>query len=288
MTELERFTAPIRTQFEEAGQRLEALVSGLSSGSAFPDRYARYVDPPVRHLFVSGGKLLRPLLLLLSARAVGEITPRSSTALVRAAAAVELLHTASLAHDDMVDLSPERRGVPSLHRAFGTTTAILVGDLFYARFFQELASLPGVSPALRVRVLDSFLEVTARMCEGEILEEQIRADGAGPSFDEYLHITDTKTAALLSACSRAGALLNYSSEPVAEALAGYGRALGLLFQIADDLADGDAAFGERSRLTEKAEECREAAEGFLRGLPRSEATITLAEIPGHILSPSRR
>jgi octaprenyl-diphosphate synthase len=287
MTELERFTASIRTQFEEAGQRLEALVSGLSRGSAFPDQYARYVAPPVRHLFLSGGKLLRPLLLLLSARAVGEITPRSSAALVRAAAAVELLHTASLAHDDMVDLSAERRGVPSLHRAFGTSTAILVGDLFYARFFQELATLPGVSPALRVRVLDSFLEVTARMCEGEILEEQIRSDGAAPSFEEYLHITDTKTASLLAACCRAGALLNFAADPVAEALAGYGRSLGLLFQIADDLADGDAAYGDRARLEQKAEQCRSSAGAFLRHLPRNAATATLAEIPGHILSPTR-
>ena len=288
MTELDRFTASIRPQFEEAGQRLEGLVSGLSAGSAFPEQYARYVDPPVRHLFLSGGKLLRPLLLLLSARAVGEITPRSSLAMVRAAAAVELLHTASLAHDDMVDLSAERRGVPSLHRAFGTNTAILVGDLFYARFFQELASLPGVSPALRLRVLESFLEVTARMCEGEILEEQIRAAGAEPSLEEYLHITDTKTAGLLSACGRAGAMLNFASEPLVEALAGYGRSLGLLFQIADDLVDGDAAFTDRSRLTQEAETCRAEADSFLANLPRNDATITLAEIPAHILSPSRR
>ena len=288
MTELDRFTASIRAQFEEAGQRLEALVSSLSGGSAFPEHYARYVDPPVRHLFLSGGKLLRPLLLLLSARAVAEITPRTSAALVRAAAAVELLHTASLAHDDMVDASAKRRGVPSLHAAFGTTTAILVGDLFYARFFQELAALPGVSPGLRVRVLDAFLEVTARMCEGEILEEQIRSDGAAPSFEEYLHITDTKTASLLAACCRAGALLNFAADPVAEALAGYGRALGLLFQIADDLADGDAAYGDRARLAEKAEECRSYANALLRCLPRNAATATLAEIPGHILAPSRR
>lgn len=288
MTELERFTASIRPQFEEAGQRLERLVSSLSAGSAFPEQYARYVDPPVKHLFLSGGKLLRPLLLLLSARSVGEITPRSSQALVRAAAAVELLHTASLAHDDLVDLSAERRGVPSLHRAFGTNTAILVGDLFYARFFQEVASLPGVSPAARVRVLEGFLEVTALMCEGEILEAQLRADGAVPSFEQYLHITDTKTAGLLSACSRAGAMLNFASEQVVEALAGYGRSLGLLFQIADDLADGDAPFTDRSRLIQEAEACRARADAFLGGLPRNEATVTLAEISAHILSPSHR
>jgi geranylgeranyl pyrophosphate synthase len=288
MTELERFSAPIRAEFEEAAQRLDEILSGITRNSALPDLYARYVDPPVRHLFVTGGKLLRPLLVLLSARAVGEIAPPASPALIRAAAAVELIHTASLAHDDMVDASVERRGVPSLHVAFGPTAAVLIGDLFYSRFFQELAGLPGTGPGLRVRLLESFLDVTARMCEGEILEEQIRADGQEQSFEAYLHITETKTADLVSACCRVGALLNGASESIAETLAGYGRALGLLFQIADDLADGDAAFTNRPLLAIKADECRRTAESLLAVLPRNEASGTLGELPGHILSPSSR
>src|SRR5208282_2668503 len=108
----------------------------------------------VRHLFLTGGKLLRPLLVLLAARAAGELRPAASPAVVRAAAAVELIHTASLAHDDMVDGSDRRRGVPSLHVAFGATTAVLIGDLFYSRFFQEIAVLPGTGPGLRVRLLE--------------------------------------------------------------------------------------------------------------------------------------
>ena len=288
MTELERFTAPIRAELEEAGQRLDDLLSGITRNSVLPDLYTRYVDPPVRHLFLTGGKLLRPLLLLLSARAVGELAPPAVPALVRAAAAVELIHTASLAHDDMVDSSRERRGVPSLHVAFGATTAVLVGDLLYSRFFQELAGLPGTGPGLRVRLLDTFLGVTARMCEGEILEEQMRADGREPSFEEYLHITETKTADLVSACCRTGALLNGATESIVEALAGYGRSLGLLFQIADDLADGDAAFRNRALLAIKADDCRRTAESFLSVLPPSEASDTLHELPVHILSPSSR
>jgi octaprenyl-diphosphate synthase len=288
MTELERFAAPVRAEFEQAGQRLEELLSAVTRNSALPDQYARYVEPPVRHLFQSGGKLLRPLLVLLAARAAGEIRPAASPAVVRAAAAVELIHTASLAHDDMVDASAERRGVPSLHVAYGATTAVLIGDLFYSRFFQEIAALPGTGPALRVRLLEMFLGVTARMCEGEILEEQFRADGAEPSFEAYLHITETKTADLVSACCSAGALLNGAPETVVEAVAGFGRALGLLFQIADDLADGDAAFTDRPLLVMKAEECRRTAESLLSLLPRNEAAITLAELTGHILSPSPR
>ncbi len=288
MTELERFAEPIRAEFEQAGQRLDELLSAITRTSALPDLYSRYVDPPVRHLFLSGGKLLRPLLVLLAARAVGEVGPAASPALIRAAAAVELIHTASLAHDDMVDGSSRRRGVPSLHVAFGATTAVLIGDLFYSRFFQEIAVLPGTGPALRVRLLEMFLGVTARMCEGEILEEQMRAEGAEPSFEAYLHITETKTADLVSACCRAGALLNRAAEPVVEALAGYGRTLGLLFQIADDLADGDAAFTDRRLLAIKADECRRAADSLLSALPRNDASVTLAGLPGHILSPVPR
>jgi octaprenyl-diphosphate synthase len=288
MTELERFAAPVRAEFDQAGQRLEELLSGVARNSALPDQYARYVEPPVRHLFQSGGKLLRPLLVLLAARSAGEIKPAASPTVIRAAAAVELIHTASLAHDDMVDASAKRRGVPSLHVAFGATTAVLIGDLFYSRFFQEVAALPGTGPALRVRLLEMFLGVTARMCEGEILEEQIRAEGAEPSFETYLHITETKTADLVSACCGAGALLNGAPETVVEALAGFGRALGLLFQIADDLADGDAAFTDRPLLVIKSEECRRTAESLLSALPRNEASVTLAGLTGHILSPSPR
>jgi octaprenyl-diphosphate synthase len=288
MTELEPFTASIRTEFEEAGQRLDELLAGITRNSALPALYARYVDPLVRHLFLSGGKLLRPLLVLLSARAVGELAPPASLTIIRAAAAVELIHTASLAHDDMVDASSERRGVPSLHVAFGPTAAVLIGDLFYSRFFQELAGLPGTGPGVRVGLLNTFLAVTARMCEGEILEEQLRADGVEPSFEAYLHITETKTADLVSACCRAGALLNGASGSAVEAIAGYGRALGLLFQIADDLADGDTTFTNRSLMTIKADECRRAAVSLLSVLPRNEASGALGELPGHILAASSR
>ncbi len=292
MSGLQRFSGPVHPWFEEARQRLDQVVGTLTRQSELPEDHARYVEAPVRHLFLAGGKLLRPLLVLLSARAVGEISPAAEPALVRAAAAVELLHTASLAHDDMVDAAEERRGLQSLHRAFGTSTAILVGDLFYARFFREISALPGTGAALRVRVLDSFLDVTQQMCEGEILEEQLRSEAASPSIgapsmEAYLYITETKTASLISACCGAGALLNGASDAAAHALAGYGRSLGLLFQIADDLADGDATFPHRDLLVLKAEECRAEARAFLGVLPRNEASAMLAELPAHILSPAR-
>ncbi len=262
MKGFERFALPVLAELREAEERIADLREALTRGGAPQKLSLTYVQPAAEHLFRSQGKLLRPLLLLLAARSMGPLRPGARERIVRTAAAVELIHTASLAHDDMVDASTERRGVPSLHVAYGATTAVLVGDLFYSRFFQEIAALPGTGPALRLRLLEMFLGVTARMCEGEILEEQIRGEGADPSFEAYLHITGTKTADLVSACCAAGALLNGAPDTVVEALAGFGRALGLLFQIADDLADGDAAFTDRSLLVIKAEECRRTADAL--------------------------
>ena len=287
VTGLAQFASPVQAELEESEKRIRDLLARLDRDSVHPDLSHRYVRPAVQHLFRSEGKHLRPLLLLLAARSTGAITPRAWGAVIHAAAAVELIHTASLAHDDMVDGSSDRRGAPSLHAAYGTTTAVLVGDLFYARFFQELACLPGTSPAVRVLLLESFLAVTGRMCEAEILAEQMRAEGVKPSLEVYLHITESKTADLMAACCRAGGLLNGAPERVLEALAGFGRSLGLLFQIADDLADGDGAFPERDVLEAMASEFAGAASMRLRELGDNEAVSMLRALPSFILLRSR-
>jgi geranylgeranyl pyrophosphate synthase len=277
----------VRAELALADGRIHAVLADLGRDSILADLGAQYVQPAVEHLFRDGGKLLRPLLVLLAARSVGIIAPSRREAVVRAAAAVELIHTASLAHDDMVDGSAQRRGSPSLHAAFGNTTAVLVGDLFYARFFREIARLPATVPSLRMRLLDDFLAVTGRMCEGEILEEQMRAENRIPSLEVYLHITDAKTADLLSMCCRAGSLLNDAAERRADTLAEYGRALGLLFQIADDLADGDCVYAKRDVLIAKAEEFRAAAESLLGDLSDNGAAAMLRELPRFIEARSK-
>jgi geranylgeranyl pyrophosphate synthase len=271
-------------ELEAVSAKLRSLLDGLSADGPLDALRDRYVQPAVSHLFRRQGKLLRPLLVILSARAAGAVN--GSDALIHTAAAVELIHTASLAHDDMIDSSRERRGAPSLHVAHGTTTAILVGDLFYARFFQELSVIPGASPTVRLRLLSAFLQVTRAMCEGEILADQARIDRATLSFDAYIHVAQSKTAALISACCLAGGVLSGAAEPVIASLAGYGAALGLLFQIADDLADGDVPPGESPALAARAEECRSSCERCLDGLPASAAATELRALPFRILSPS--
>jgi geranylgeranyl pyrophosphate synthase len=287
MTGLELFAGPVQAGLDAASRRLRSLLQDLADDTPLGGLRARYLQPAVGHLFRRQGKLLRPFLVLLSARAGAPGVQENGHALVHAAAAVELIHTASLAHDDIIDDSPERRGGDSLHVAHGGTTAILVGDLFYARFFQELATLPGVDAAVRLRLLEVFLGVTRQMCEAEILADQMRLDGAVPALPVYLHIAQAKTAELLSACCLAGGLLGGATEAGVTALANYGRSIGLLFQIADDLADGDAACADRAALGACADDCRHAAAAAMDSLPGDEATAILRSLPDRILSPSR-
>ena len=283
MSERGQFSGPVQAELDAVVRRLRSLLADIAEESPLGGLRARYVRPAVVHLFQQQGKLLRPSLVLLSARAGGK--RGAEAALVHAAAAVELIHTASLAHDDLIDSSPERRGAASLHVAHGSTTAILVGDLFYARFFQELAALPGAPTAVRLRLLEVFLGVTRKMCEGEILADQMRIDGTALSTEAYLHIAEAKTAELLSACCFTGGLLGGAPETVVTALAGYGRSLGLLFQIADDLSDGDCACADRSALAASADTCRRSTATFLDALPDTDALAVLRSLPDRILSP---
>jgi geranylgeranyl pyrophosphate synthase len=287
MTGLDLATRPVQLELDVVARRLPLLLADGSPAGELRVPFMRYVQPAVEHLFLNQGKYLRPLLVLLAARAVGPNTSEARPALINAASAVELIHTASLAHDDMIDASDERRGAPSLHVAHGSTTAILVGDLLYARFFEELAGLPGVDAALRLRLLSLFLGVTRRMCEGEILADQMRQDGTRPSCAAYFFIAEAKTAELLSACCQGGALLGGATDGAAAALADYGRSLGLLFQVADDLADGDGACDDRAALAAAAEEHRRRTAAALAGFPPGDALDTLRALPERILSPAR-
>ncbi len=159
---------------------------------------------------------------------------------------------------------------------------MLVGDLFYARFFQEISGLPGTGALVRQELLDAFLTVTARMCQGEILEEGIRSAGRDATIDEYLGITEAKTASLLAACCRAGALIGGGTAPMVRGLDEYGSALGLLFQIADDLSDGDAAFPSHMVLRAKAADAAEAACAALAAVRGGPAGAALGELAGFL------
>ena len=184
------------------------------------------------YIIAGGGKRLRPALLLLAANAYGYRGSDHHTL----AAAVEMIHTATLLHDDVVDESQLRRGHATANARFGNPASVLVGDFLYSRTFQLMV---GVN---RMRVLSIIADATNLIAEGEVMQLMHTGDAA---LDEaaYFAVIERKTAKLFEAAGRLGAVLGGASAEGEEALARYGMHLGTAFQITDDVLDysGDAA-----------------------------------------------
>jgi octaprenyl-diphosphate synthase len=175
----------------------------------------------------SGGKRVRPALVLLSAAACGGDPERRC---VRLAAAAEMMHAASLIHDDIVDQAATRRGMPSAMARWGSQVSVLVGDFLYARAVQTVVEDSDL------RVMRAFAQATVAMTEAEVLQLQVLHDANLPEAD-YLRIITGKTAALMSASCRAGALAAGAPAAQVEAMAAYGLHLGIGFQLVDDALD---------------------------------------------------
>lgn len=184
------------------------------------------VDRLLAHLAHYRGKRLRPVLLLLSAQACGKVTPAHHLL----AAVVEMIHTATLVHDDVLDHASVRRHVPTVNALAGNQAAILLGDYLFTHAF-HLTSTLGDPAACRV-----IGETTNRLCAGE-LQQICRRGALDLSEDEYFDIIDGKTAELTACCCKLGAIYAGMSDDVVAHLTSYGRSLGQAFQIADDVLD---------------------------------------------------
>ena len=180
---------------------------------------------PALEALTSGGKRLRPLLLALCAR-MGEPDPED---LLRAATAIEVLHTATLIHDDIVDGAESRRGAPTTVAAHGREIATATGDYLFAEAFSELATIGDA------RLVRAFAEAAVGLASGEL--EQYRANGATVEVEAYLEHIKKKTAGLFRAACVAGGTLGGLSLVQIDALATYGQALGIAFQMSDDIMD---------------------------------------------------
>ena len=187
----------------------------------------------IRWSLFGGGKRFRPALLLAS----GETFGASRQRLLQTAAAIEMLHTYSLIHDDLPSMDNDdlRRGRETCHRKFDESTAILAGDALQAKAFQTIASDDHLVPSLRVNLILELGHAASRMVTGQAMD--LEAEGKELTIDEIKYIHANKTGALIEFSVTAGAMIGQASGAELQAVDEYGRSLGLLFQITDDLLD---------------------------------------------------
>jgi octaprenyl-diphosphate synthase len=209
----------------------ETLASEMADVNALiaarmASEHAPRIPQVTAHLVGAGGKRLRPMLTLAAARLFGYGGEHH----VRLAATVEFIHTATLLHDDVVDESGQRRGRPTANLLWDNKSSILVGDYLFSRSFQLMVETGSL------RVLDILANASATIAEGEVLQLSAASD-LGTDEHIYLQIVRGKTAALFSAATQVGAVIADAPEDQVAALYAYGDALGIAFQIADDLLD---------------------------------------------------
>ena len=194
------------------------------------DSNVEVITDIARYLMSGGGKRIRPLLLLLSAKALGCTTHSR----IRLGAVVEMLHTATLVHDDIIDEADTRRGRPSSNTTWGNSKCVLAGDWLYMQSFRVALD------ERNFKVLDILIDLTQNMVEGELLQ-LTRLGRIDLTETEATELAFRKTACLFSGCARLGAVLGKQPKHVSEALAEYGRNAGLAFQLVDDLLDFTAS-----------------------------------------------
>ncbi len=221
MNPLNDIIAPIREDL----QRFEAAYSKALSSEAVP-----LLSSACEYIQLKKGKRLRPILTLLAARVCGDVTEAS----IRTAVALEMLHAASLIHDDVVDNSDTRHGQAALHMRFNNKIAVLVGDYLFA-------SVTAIMTAVEDRKISEILShIVAALVEGELLELQQPDEW---SEEQYIAMIEHKTAVLFSACAETGARSAQASETQCQALKQFGHELGICFQIQDDILDVIGASG---------------------------------------------
>ncbi len=219
MTSVTSLFAPVESDLDLMTQNLKGLV-----GARHP-----ILSAAAEHLFGAGGKRLRPAIVLLLSKATlpgQEITAKHR----RLAEITEMIHTASLVHDDVVDEASVRRGVPTVHSSFGNRIAVLAGDFLFAQASWYLANLDNL------RVVKLLSQVIMDLAEGEIQQGLNRFD-TSLSLETYIDKSYFKTASLMANSAKAAGVLSEVPETIAEQLYDYGRHLGLAFQIVDDILD---------------------------------------------------
>ncbi len=202
------------------------IVNELSSDVLLINQMGHYI-------ISSGGKRLRPMLLLLVAKALGSINDNH----LILAAVIEFIHTATLLHDDVVDESDLRRGKNTANAVWGNAASVLVGDYLYSSAFEMMVRTNNM------RVMEILSKTTTAIAEGEVLQ-LLNCNNPDTTKEKYLEVIARKTAILFSAATRLGAVISKSDKEVEDALAIYGQQLGVAFQLIDDALDYKATTEE--------------------------------------------
>lgn len=211
--------------------RVEEIIRGCLSSAE------ERIGEIERRSLEGGAKRIRPALALLAGAACGGIRD----AHLSLAAAAELIHMATLAHDDVIDAAAVRRGRATLNASWGNSVAVLYGDYLLARAFELLAGGDGAG------LLPAMVRTTREVCEGELYQLRRRFD-ISMTEAEYREMASKKTASLFAACCRQGAELAGALPRLAERLERFGRGFGIAFQIADDCADVAGTGNDKDRL----------------------------------------
>src|SRR5512139_2534266 len=209
--------------FRYLSRDLRTVERALASHLASPVPIIPVVG---KHITLSGGKRVRPAILLLTADACGYRGPRRTVMSV----VTEYMHTATLLHDDVVDLGTMRRGKPSANVVFGNSVSILVGDFLFARASQLMTDDGDID------VLGIYARTLVSLSEGEVLQ-LMRARDPGITEGEYLTVVFCKTSSLIAAASETGAVLAGADPATRRAMFGFGKAVGIAFQLVDDILD---------------------------------------------------
>lgn len=215
--------------------RIDEIVTGLFDGIKFPQEPSGLYEP-LRYMIRIGGKRIRPRLCLTAYFLYKDFV---SEEILEPAAALEVFHTFTLIHDDIMDCSPLRRGMPTVWKKWSTDTAILSGDVMLIDAYKRIAKAPRFAAG---QVMDLFSTTAAQVCEGQQYDMEFE-NVPEVSMAEYEKMIGLKTAVLLACSAEMGAIIGGAPEEDCEALYKYGYELGMAFQVADDYLD---AFGDKA------------------------------------------
>ena len=260
----------LRTALDERRGSIEAALDrALPSENAWPETIHR----AVRYSLFAGGKRIRPILVLASAEAVGGAREDA----LPLACAVEMIHTYSLIHDDLPAMDDDdlRRGRPTNHKVYGEAIAILAGDALLTQAFQHLAQLPENASEIAVRRRLKATAILAEACGttglvgGQVMD--LESEGQAIPADALERLHRAKTGALLSACVRGGAVLGGATIEQLERLTRYASAVGLVFQIVDDILDVTESAAQLGKTAGKDVQAQKATYVSVHGIAKARA-----------------